>query len=111
MQTTMTELVDLRAGRKVQLVIFRDEPPRRPLVCGCILAEGEAHYCTARRRRRVVALPPALCPHDEWDQLEDRCARCGVGGEILFAHAVILDGGLLPAMSDNLRPVDAGAER
>lgn len=85
MRTTTTELVDLRAGKKVELVVFRDEPPRRPYPCGCILATGETHYC---RHHTIIVCPPASCPHDVWDTSRDLCARCGTPGLVVLARAL-----------------------
>ena len=43
--------------------------------CGCVLGEGEAHYCG---RSRVVRLPMGICPHDVQDYQRAACARCGL---------------------------------
>lgn len=42
--------------------------------CGCVLAEGQRHYCG---RGEAILLPRPACKHEHWDHLHACCAQCG----------------------------------
>lgn len=56
------------------------KPAMHWLACGCLLQEGEQHYCT-ERLAGVIVLPRALCEHEHWSPLTESCAQCGLTRE------------------------------
>jgi hypothetical protein len=58
----------------------------RAFPCGCVLREGEGHFCG--RNGRAVSLPRSLCSHERWDAARACCASCGLTKEQLLRRVV-----------------------
>lgn len=64
--------------QRIYGAVLEQRRPRRAYPCGCILREGEEHYCGPMRQMLVIPRA-AWCPHPV-EHLNPRTLCCGLCG-------------------------------